>query len=160
MLPLLRCSSTAALAINTVHHCISSLAYRYMHRRLCRRIVAALCVFVHSTKQLPQQCTASTTPHEPHSHACTVTWCRTLQRCHTLLLWRLVSLSVCIHVCCFSVCRHIDTAQFYANEADCGEAVRAAADAGITRDQVWITSKVSTNTDCIFLSFHPTNTWP
>ncbi|WIA19346.1 hypothetical protein OEZ85_003977 [Tetradesmus obliquus] len=38
--------------------------------------------------------------------------------------------------------RHIDTAQFYANEADCGEAVRAAADAGITRDQVWITSKI------------------
>lgn len=35
--------------------------------------------------------------------------------------------------------RHIDTAQFYANEADVGQAVR---DSGVPRDQVWITSKV------------------
>eukprot|EP00879_Flechtneria_rotunda_P017500 GHRR01018349.1.p1 GENE.GHRR01018349.1~~GHRR01018349.1.p1 ORF type:complete len:208 (+),score=17.02 GHRR01018349.1:26-649(+) len=35
--------------------------------------------------------------------------------------------------------RHVDTAQFYQNEADVGAGVR---DSGVPRDQVWITSKV------------------
>uniref|UniRef100_K3WD22 NADP-dependent oxidoreductase domain-containing protein n=1 Tax=Globisporangium ultimum (strain ATCC 200006 / CBS 805.95 / DAOM BR144) TaxID=431595 RepID=K3WD22_GLOUD len=35
--------------------------------------------------------------------------------------------------------RHIDTAQYYANEADVGKAVR---DSGIPRDQVFVTSKL------------------
>jgi len=37
--------------------------------------------------------------------------------------------------------RHIDTAQFYQNEADVG---RAVADSGLSRDDVWITSKIAT----------------
>lgn len=36
--------------------------------------------------------------------------------------------------------RHVDTAQFYGNEADVGQAVR---DSGIPREQIWITTKVS-----------------
>jgi len=35
--------------------------------------------------------------------------------------------------------RHIDTAQFYQNEADVGKAVR---DSGIPREEIWVTTKL------------------
>lgn len=38
--------------------------------------------------------------------------------------------------------RHIDTAAFYKNEAAVGNGVRAAAAAGVPREDIWITSKV------------------
>ncbi|MWB97466.1 aldo/keto reductase [Agromyces seonyuensis] len=38
--------------------------------------------------------------------------------------------------------RHLDTAALYGNEAGVGEAVRAAADRGVARDELFVTSKV------------------
>lgn len=35
--------------------------------------------------------------------------------------------------------RHIDTAQFYQNEAEVGDAVRSS---GVPREQIWVTTKV------------------
>ncbi len=55
------------------------------------------------------------------------------------------STSQCIQSCTNALkagYRHIDTAQFYANEAEVGQAVRNASSMGIKRQDVFITTKI------------------